>query len=529
MATTMPPMVLNGHNRSFHESHRSHADPLRQHGVHPTPGPPNPRMPGLRRDGGSRCAACPGDPAGSHGVSDSAPAPRPEHDSAEDLPGYAEAGPQLRFAIEAGRLGIWSLDLTTKRLTTSTRFREVFGRDQSQPLTHEDVREAIHPDDRARVIAAAAECVATGSHLEHEYRVKRPDGAIAWVQARIRLERDAQGRPIYLAGIALDITERKRTDQRTAALAQLDDILRTVEHPAELAFAAAEILGRVLDVSRAGYGTVNLAAETITIDRDWNAPGIQTLAGTLRFRDYGSYIDDLKRGETAVVTDAYLDERTRSTAAALTAISAQAFINMPVTEQGGLVALLYLNHATAREWPADELAFVREVALRTRMAVERRRAEADLRALAASLEQQVKARTDELMQTEAALRQSQKMEAVGQLTGGLAHDFNNLLTGITGSLELLKTRISQGRLGDVDRYVTAAEGAARRAAALTHRLLAFSRRQTLSPKATDINHLVAGMEELVRRTMGPAVKVEFVGSAACGTPWWTPASWRTPC
>ncbi|HEY0203028.1 MAG TPA: ATP-binding protein [Acetobacteraceae bacterium] len=110
-----------------------------------------------------------------------------------------------------------------------------------------------------------------------------------------------------------------------------------------------------------------------------------------------------------------------------------------------------------------------------------------------------------------ALRQSQKMEAVGQLTGGLAHDFNNLLTGITGSLELLGTRLAQGRIGEVDRYVAAAQGAAKRAASLTHRLLAFSRRQTLDPKPTDMNRLVAGMEELVRRTMGPAVVVEVVG------------------
>jgi PAS domain S-box-containing protein len=111
---------------------------------------------------------------------------------------------------------------------------------------------------------------------------------------------------------------------------------------------------------------------------------------------------------------------------------------------------------------------------------------------------------------EDALRQSQKMEAVGQLTGGLAHDFNNLLTGIAGSLELLQTRVSQGRLKDVDRYITAAQGAATRAAALTHRLLAFSRRQTLAPKAIDMNRLVAGMDDLVQRTVGPAIALETI-------------------
>ena len=117
-----------------------------------------------------------------------------------------------------------------------------------------------------------------------------------------------------------------------------------------------------------------------------------------------------------------------------------------------------------------------------------------------------------LQAAEESLRQSQKMEAVGQLTGGIAHDFNNLLTGITGSLEMLQTRVAQGRTDSIDRYLGAAQGPARRAAALTHRLLAFSRRQTLDPKPTDVNRLVADMEELIRRTVGPSVDIEVVGA-----------------
>ena len=113
-----------------------------------------------------------------------------------------------------------------------------------------------------------------------------------------------------------------------------------------------------------------------------------------------------------------------------------------------------------------------------------------------------------LARAEEQLRQSQKMEAVGQLTGGLAHDFNNLLTGIAGSLELLETRLAQGRTNDLGRFIAGAQGAARRAAALTQRLLAFSRRQTLDPRPTDTNRLVAGMDDLIRRAVGPTVRVE---------------------
>jgi len=119
---------------------------------------------------------------------------------------------------------------------------------------------------------------------------------------------------------------------------------------------------------------------------------------------------------------------------------------------------------------------------------------------------------DELLKAQEALRQSQKMEAIGQLTGGIAHDFNNLLASISGSLELLDKRMGEGRLDAVDRYIKLAQTSAQRAAALTQRLLAFSRRQTLDPKPTDVNRLVSNIEDLLRRTVGPAVVLEVVGA-----------------
>ncbi|WCP12294.1 Sensor histidine kinase RcsC [Sphingobium sp. AntQ-1] len=122
-----------------------------------------------------------------------------------------------------------------------------------------------------------------------------------------------------------------------------------------------------------------------------------------------------------------------------------------------------------------------------------------------------------LASAEEALRQSQKMEAVGQLTGGIAHDFNNLLAGILGNLELLELRISQGRLEALSRHLETAQGAAKRAAALTQRLLAFSRRQTLDPTPVNINQLVAGLEDLLRRTVGPSAEIEVVGSGGLWT------------
>jgi PAS domain S-box-containing protein len=125
-----------------------------------------------------------------------------------------------------------------------------------------------------------------------------------------------------------------------------------------------------------------------------------------------------------------------------------------------------------------------------------------------------------LEQSRELLFQSQKMEAVGQLTGGLAHDFNNLLTGISGSLELMKRRLAQGRIADLERFMTAALDASSRAAALTHRLLAFARRQTLDPKVISPNLLIANLQDLLQRTIGPTIELEIVyatdlGSALC--------------
>lgn len=665
----------------------------------------------------------------------------------------AESEERFQLALSAGAgIGAWDWDVTADLVVADERFARLYGVDPAKAAKGAPLAEFfrdIHPDDTDVLNVLIAKTLATGESFYAEYRLIQPDGSAKWVAAQGRAIPSEDGKPLRFPGVSFDITERKADEDRNRALLELDDHFRTLDDSADLAFAAAETLGRTLNVSRVGYGTIDPVAETITIERDWNAPGIASLAGVLHFRDYGSYIEDLKRGETVVFADAEQDPRTRDTAAALKAISAQSLVNMPVTERDGLVALLYLNHATAREWPQADLDLVREVANRTRMAVERRRAEEELRALNAELERKVIERTQsrgmtwqlspdlmgvlnaegyfeasnpawetvlgwseremagfnwrdlvhpedrersegawadaagcglavihfenryrtrsgawrwlqwvavpednkvyfttrdvtvqkaaeaerkllaelieqtdtfiqvadrdfnllainqsmasefeqvygvrpkvgdnmlallgdkpehqadvrkvwsraldgeeftvvdafgdpslnrrhyeirfnslrdsvgqhigayqfvydvterlqaqaQLEETQEALRQSQKMEAVGQLTGGIAHDFNNLLTGITGSLDMIEKRIGEGKTAGLDRYITAAQASARRAASLTQRLLAFSRRQTLDPKPTDVNRLISGMADLIRRTVGPAMPVEIV-------------------
>ena len=126
-----------------------------------------------------------------------------------------------------------------------------------------------------------------------------------------------------------------------------------------------------------------------------------------------------------------------------------------------------------------------------------------------TLEQQVEERTAQLRHNEEALRQSQKMEAVGQLTGGIAHDFNNMLTVIIGSLELLRRRLARGRLDDLDSLIDLGVTSANRAAGLTHRLLAFSRRQSLDSKAVEMNALVQSMGELLQHSLNESIQLDM--------------------
>lgn len=553
----------------------------------------------------------------------------------EEQAALAASEERLRLAVANADVGLWDVNLVDDALIWPERTKAMFGISADVPVTMADFYDGLHPDDREATTAAflAAADPAKRALYDVEYRtIGKEDGAERWVAAKGRGVFDTSGRCLRVTGTALEITTRKAAEVRRDALVELTQAIRDVEEPADIAYAAAEVLGRTLGSSRVGYSAIDPDKDTLHTDRDWTAPEVETLAGIVPLREYGSFVDSLKRGEFTVVNDTRADGRTAGAAAdALEAKSTRAFVNVPVLEQGRLVAVFFVNHAEKRNWSEADLALIKEFAERTRIAVERargehalRESEARLRELNETLEAQVearsaerdrlwnlsqdmlaradysgmmsavspawtqvlgwseselltrgyatfmhpedepptieaigrmaatrqparfenriatsdggwkhiewtvapeldgvnfiavgrdlshvKAREAELEQAQEALRQSQKMEAVGQLTGGLAHDFNNLLAGISGSLDLMQTRIEQGRFEQLERYMSGAQGAAKRAAALTHRLLAFSRRQTLEPKPTDVDRLVANMEDLVRRTVGPQTAVEF--------------------
>ena len=309
---------------------------------------------------------------------------------------------------------------------------------------------------------------------------------------------------------AVDAAVRK-AEARRLALSELSDRIRDLEDPSEMGRQAGQALALQLAVDRAGFAVLLDGAGTqLELGRESIARDLPPWNGALSLSGRGLDGEALLRGGTFAIADVREDARTQEMAAPLISHEVVSFLCAPVVEQQRCWGVLYVCHRESRTWPDDERDFVADVVDRLRSALVRHESRVALQSLAASLEQQVEERAAELEAAKEQLRQSQKLEAVGQLTGGLAHDFNNLLASISGALELLRRRAATQLTPDMARYIGTAQSAAQRAASLTHRLLAFARRQTLEPKTFSLNTLIREMEELVRRTIGPSIEFEIV-------------------
>jgi PAS domain S-box-containing protein len=194
----------------------------------------------------------------------------------------------------------------------------------------------------------------------------------------------------------------------------------------------------------------------------------------------------------------------------------RSYLAVPVTSRDGTaIGGLFFGHSHPNVFTERSERWLVGLAAEASVAIDNAGLTQELRNLNATLEQQVTERTEQLRKNEEVLRQSQKMEAVGQLTGGVAHDFNNLLQVIIGNLDT----ISRSQNQESPRLVKAVQSAmsgAKRAAALTQRLLAFSRRQPLDPKPIDVNALISGMSDLLHRSLGETIELEVVRAAR---PW----------
>jgi PAS domain S-box-containing protein len=420
----------------------------------------------------------------------------------------------LRLTTDAAEIGTWDLDLIRNVLTWSDRTKAMFGISAEAICSMDDFYNGLHPDDRDATSATFSRAVdpAIRASYDVQYRtVGKEDGRVRWVAAKGRGLFADDGSCVRAVGTAIDITARKLADARHAFMLRLSDLLRGADTQSALN-EACSLMGSYFGATRVGCGQLDSTEDIFDYAVCWTDGTVPPLLGRFPASAFGKKIvARLSEGKTVVVSDLLVDPisdepETRATA---NSVDTRAILVVPLLRAGRLRTIVYLNDRQRRIWIPDEVDFMEEVAERTRQVIERGEAEAALRALNITLEARVEQRTQELHCTKEALRQAQKMEAIGQLTGGIAHDFNNLLQGITGSLDLIKHRIAQGRTGDLDRFLNGAMASATRAAALTHRLLAFSRRQPLDPKAVHPNPLIESMEDLLRRTLGERVELEL--------------------
>ncbi|HEY0202607.1 MAG TPA: PAS domain-containing protein, partial [Acetobacteraceae bacterium] len=418
----------------------------------------------------------------------------------------------LRLATEAAEVGTWDLDLDADVLTWTDRTKAMFGLQPDEPCGMADFYAGLHPDDRTAITAAFAAATDPGRRTPYDVQYRtlgKHDGALRWVAAKGRGVFQ-NGRCIRAVGTALDITAQKAAAARQDVLLRVAaELRRTAEADAAVA-AAAALLGPHLKVNRVGWSLFQADGETAYVRSAYH-DGLPPVSGVVRLDALGPAVREQHlAGKTLAIQDCL--QAGAEGAATSATLGIRGHLSVPLIRDGQVRASLFVNQSTPRAWTADEMRLVEEVADLLWDAVERARAEAELRELNATLEARVEERTTELRRAEDALRQAQKMEAVGQLTGGIAHDFNNLMTGITGALELLQRRVGEGRYGEIGRFASVATISANRAAALTQRLLAFARRQPLDPKPVAANRLVADMEDLLRRTLGPGIALEMVRS-----------------
>jgi PAS domain S-box-containing protein len=385
---------------------------------------------------------------------------------------------RLRRAEEASGVGTFELDLASGRWEWTSQVAVLFGFAPRGPeLSFEDLQRTIFVDDVPKLHAAIATAIETGS-LHVELRVRHPDNSFHWLASGGRIAADERQRPRWLRGAFYEITDRKTLEARLLALNETLEA-RVAERTQELAASVTKLEEtehrfRMLVEGVTDYAIFMLDPSGTIVN--WNL-GAERIKGYKSEEIIGQHYsvfyteEDRQRGlpekaiATAARTGKYESEGWRVRKDGST-FWANAVINKIEGTNGRLLGFAKV----------------------TRDLTERRAAEE-------------------------RMRQAQKMEAIGQLTGGIAHDFNNLLTVVSGNIDALQRRLPKDADDSLRRLTDAALRGTTRAALLTHRLLAFSRRQPLEPKSISVNALITGITEMVHRTLGERIRVETVLAA----------------
>jgi PAS domain S-box-containing protein len=391
-----------------------------------------------------------------------------------------ESEQQLLLALDAGKLGTWDFDLATGILHASDNCKFHFGLPEDAEFTLATLHDMVHPDDRGRRDAALAQAIASGTDYEIEYRSLWRDGTVHWISARGRVVFGRDGKPERLIGVLGDATERKRSDEELRRLNEtLEERVRDRTRQLESQIDERRRAEEAMRASEARYAAVfqHTTAGIIIISVEPGGrfvyeavnPTHEQFTGRPAADFVGVTSYDLFPRELA---DRLIERYSRAveTGTPLTYEDMFPYPAGPRILQATVVPI------------RDAQGEVTKLLISTHDLTQRK-------------------------QAEEVLRQGQKMEAIGQLTGGVAHDFNNLLTAVLGNLELLGHRLSDPKS---QKLLLSAAQAAERGARLTQQLLAFARKQRLEPEAVDLNHLVAGMGDILLRTIGATVRIETV-------------------
>ena len=476
-----------------------------------------------------------------------------------------QAGLQLTRAQEAGGVGIFTLDLASNVLTATPQLCRIYGLPETATIDVAAIERLVSRDDAPKVLDARRRS-AGEAPVEVEYRVRRAsDGAERIIYRKAEYERDASGAPVRLTGVVQDITERRAAETALqASQAQFGALAQAIPNLAWTASARGDLQwfnNQVFSYSGASAQALEdggwvdwlhpddlvrlqaAYAAVLVSGADFKAEHrLRSAQGEWRWHLSRAVAvrgpDGAISGWIGTSTDIHEQKLAEMESSRerdrLWSLSQDLMV---VCDEEGRITAVNPSATRLLGWTEAELLGAKLVSFAHPEDVEPVGAEVsalaqgkassafesrwetkagDHRLIAWSAVSDngaihaVGRDVTEHRAVEDALRQSQKMEAVGQLTGGIAHDFNNLLQGITGSLDLIQKRLAQGRLGEIDRFVTGAVTSANRASALTHRLLAFSRRQPLDPRPVRANPLVASMDDLLRRTLGERVELELV-------------------
>lgn len=333
-----------------------------------------------------------------------------------------------KAAHDAGRIGIFEVDIQSSDMIVSEEFCRIFGVPVQRNYSASVFQQLIIDEDK-KIASEAASSGDANAPLSVEYRIRRGnDQRVRWVARRAQFVEDESGRPSKMIGVVIDVTDSKRKDARIAALLTLGDRLRVGKTVEDISRIASEILAEGLAVTRAGYASINGATGNLFVEFNWLAPDVSSIAGHHALDDFSATIDRLEVGDTLAVPNVNAASWLEADLEAYVALGVRSFVKVPIIDRGNLVGVLFVHDSKPRFWSKLELDFAWGVADRAYAAIARLNAESEQRLLNQELSHRLK-NTLSIVQAIAAqtLRNVTEKDAVAAFNGRLhalssAHD-----------------------------------------------------------------------------------------------------------